>query len=263
MAEFFRELIPIPYSQNKINPPDIFAKYSDAIDAIAHQGTTGDDDKLLDLSIKLFENEAGRRASIDDRASGMMAAISLAAALVTGVGFTTFNNTNGLPDFVVASIFATYAIALVYLTATGVLCFVIQGMIIRSTPDPTDLVTPGGQHPTGYARSVAVKILSYTVANYKVNNVVVGKLGMAQTCFRNALLSLVIGGILVASIIYNLAPDVSDGARLAQALARIGGCSDLPALTVNEKGQWTGFCLVQGKSQHVVVEANGTVNFQL
>ena len=52
-----------------------------------------------------------------------MSAITVAAALVTGVGFTTFKDVTGLSNAALASVFVTFVLALIYLTVTIVLLF--------------------------------------------------------------------------------------------------------------------------------------------
>ena len=56
-------------------------KYEDAVRSIEATAPTLDDPRLLDLSIKLFDNDAGRYAWINSRATTLLGAISLAAAI--------------------------------------------------------------------------------------------------------------------------------------------------------------------------------------
>jgi hypothetical protein len=253
----FREVI--PWSPPKSDPraEAAFRAYEAAVDTI-ETGTPGDDDpKLLDLSLKIFDNDASRHTSIDTRAGAMMSAITLAATLVTGVGFTTFKDTSSLPKAVVWAIFVTFALALLYLTTTTVLLFQIQGQVFRWTADPRDLIPPAPATPSHYPREVATKILRYTIENYRVNAQVITKLFVAQKCFRNALLVLVIGG-LVASVLL-MFPSLGGSSELsvAQALARAAGCADTPALVPDQKGHWHGTCHLAGRSVNVVVDPEG------
>ena len=90
------EVIPLPTSQQQLNPPWAFDDYRNAINTIQQTAASADDPKLLDLSLKLFDNDAGRRTSNQSRPGSMTSAITLAATLVTGVGFTTLRDTIGL-----------------------------------------------------------------------------------------------------------------------------------------------------------------------
>jgi hypothetical protein len=261
MRNFFLELVPWPTGEVQLNPPSVFQRYEEAITNIEKREANADDDKLLDLSLKLFENDASHRAGIDSRASGMMAAISLAATLVTGVGFTTLKDTSSLSNDAFWTIFVTYVVALIYLGATVLLSFYIQGPITRETADPTDLVPPPPAQPSNYQRQLAVRLLRYTINNYKVNNHVAERLFSAQKCFRNAMLALVVGGI-VTSIIMRAGAGASTGLRLAQTLARMAGCVDLPPLTPDGSGRWHGLCLFQGRSANIVIDADGKASFQ-
>jgi hypothetical protein len=56
------------------------------------------------------------------------------------------------------------------------------------------------QQPSAYAREYAVKLLRYTIGNYKANNQQMDALSVAQRCFRNALIVLVAGGCITAAL---------------------------------------------------------------
>lgn len=262
MANIFLELIPLPTPEERLNPTSVFDKYEEAVNNIEAKKATVDDGKLLELSLKLFENDASRHAWINSRASGMMTAISLAAALVTGVGFTTFKDANSLSAEAYWTIFATYIVTLTYLSVTAILCFQIQGAIIRVTPDPMDLAPPAPAEPSNYPRQLAVRILRYTIINYRISNRIVAKLWIAQKCFRNALLTLVVGGIVAASFMTRPTPSVSAGLKLAQMLGRMAGCADVPSLTMDRTGSWRGLCLFQGKTVNVSIDPEGRAHLQ-
>jgi hypothetical protein len=188
----------------KINPVKPFAAYEDAIKQISGAAPSTDDPKLLTQSWKIFDNELARRNSIDTRAAAMMPAISLAVTLVTGVGFSVFKDATLT---VVASliIMTTFLVALIYLVRTMVLLFTIHGKVIRNTPDPSDLPVPAltdPAKPSGYDRLLACKIMTYTVLNYKVNNIQADLLFVAQRTFRNAILTIALGGALAGIAIF-------------------------------------------------------------
>jgi hypothetical protein len=256
----FTEVIPWPTAKQTLNNPNVFNPYTTAVNAIEQTAPSADDPKLLDLSLKLFDNDASRRTSIDSRAGTMMSAITLAATLVTGVGFTTLKDTTGLSSAVFWAIFVTFLLTLLYLTITTVLLFWIEGEIPRYTPDPRDVQKSQPANPSTYSRDVAVKVLRYTIDNYKVNNRVMDRLEIAQKCFRNALLVLVTGGIATVLLIF-FCTGASSGLRLAQALAIEAGCTDLPNLTVDRKGRWVGMCLHSGKPTNVVINSDGHTEF--
>src|SRR5262245_33187528 len=88
-----------------------------------------------------------------------MPAISLAATLVSGVGFTVLKDAT-LPIDARLIILVSYFITLVYLVRTMLLLFVIHGDVCRYTPDPSDLPTPAYPGATSpYDRGLACKIL--------------------------------------------------------------------------------------------------------
>ena len=131
----------------------------------------------------------------------------------------------------------------------------------RATPDPNDLPTPPAASPSPYHRQLAVKILRYTVYNFRINNRMVNRLWVAQKCFRNALIVLVAGGIVTTTLFIAAAPAPPSGLRMAQALARTAGCDDLPFLKMDRKGRWSGTCLQTGKIANVLVNGNGQTEF--
>jgi hypothetical protein len=208
-----------PWRKNSatLNPNQIFARYVNAIDRMAKTPPSADDQKLLAQSWKLFDNESARRNSIDSRAGAIMSAIGLAATLVTGVGFTILKDAS-IPPVARLIFLLGYMPSLVYLVRTMLLLFQIQGDVTRNTPDPSDLPTAPGdlrliaEAPAGaaanatvlsvYDRWLACKIMTYTVANYKVNNVVSDALFVAQRAFRNAILFIVFSGTVAGIVTY-------------------------------------------------------------
>jgi hypothetical protein len=251
------EIVPNYGKEADHNPVTVFEKYEQAVQAIEGSAPTADDPKLLDLSSKLFEIDAERYAWINSRATTLLGAISLAAALVTGVGFTTLKDIASVPLPVSIAIVSTYVLALVYLCVTTIICFRIQGPVIRVTPDPSDVVPAASMTPSRYHRDVAVVMLRYTIENYRISNRVAGMLWVAQKCFRNAVVVLVIGGLLVVGLVAVSGPPPASALKLAQALARAAGCTDNPTLARDQSGGWTGLCLSQGKTVRVKVDIDG------
>lgn len=212
--------------EQNINPQAPFAKYEAAIEDIRNAAPTSDDPKLLAQSWKIFDNEAARRNSIDTRASAMMPAISLAATLVTGVGFTIFKDAT-LAASATLIIMATYLVALVYLVRTMILVFRIHGQVFRNTPDPSDLPVPESvaanpPPPSGYDRILACKIMTYTVLNYKVNNVQSDLLFVAQRTFRNAIFTITMGGALAGIVLVVLQKPVPENLKPLLVQAALG-----------------------------------------
>lgn len=215
----FYVLWPWRQKPGTLNPADVFAVYQKALTAMENSPASADDAKLLAQSWKLFDNEAARRNSIDTRAAATMPAITLAATLVTGVGFTILKDVS-LPPSSRWIILVSFLISLIYLVRTMLLLFLIHGAISRYTPDPSDLVTyPNDLRPAAgagaaavslYDRRLACKIMNYTVNNYKINNIWSDALFVAQRAFRNAIIAVVLGGIAAAGVIFlnTLAPAV-------------------------------------------------------
>jgi hypothetical protein len=194
---------PVRDDPARINPADIFQIYEDAILGMEQGSPSADDSKLLAQSWKIFDNEGARRTTIDSRAAAMMPAISLAATLVTGVGFTVLKD-ESIPVLARCIILASFLLALLYLVRTMVLLFKIHGKVFRSTLDPSDLPPPVSRARTSpYDRKIACKILRYTVANYKVNNIQTDTLFVAQHAFRNAIIVIVLGGAVAGIVIFH------------------------------------------------------------
>jgi hypothetical protein len=194
-----------------------FTRYTSAVRALEETPLTADDEKLLAQSWKLFDNETARRNSIDSRASAIMSAIGLAATLVTGVGFTVLKDAS-IPLMARVMILLGYVLSLVYLVRTMLLLFQVHGDVPRSTPDPSDMVTgplppPAADAPNApilspYDRRLACKIMTYTVDNYRINNMQADALFVAQRAFRNGILAIVLAGSVAVFLIFlnTLAP---------------------------------------------------------
>lgn len=203
-----------------LNPADIFACYKKAVDDIEQAGPSADDSVLLTQSWKIFDDESSRRSSIDTRAGAIMPAISLAAALVTGIGFNVLRDAT-LPMHAQWIILATYVLALTYLVRTMLLLFGIHGKVFRHSPDPSDLPTPTVNTPgelpatSPYNRMLACKIMRYTIANYQVNNIQSDALFVAQKTLRNAIITIATGGAAAGTRIFLQAMAPSAGLGLA------------------------------------------------
>jgi hypothetical protein len=211
-----------------LNPPPIFAGYQQAVDDVEHAAHSDDDEKLLTQSWKIFDNESARRTSIDTRAGAIMPAISLAATLVTGAGFTVLKDT-ALPLNARWVILATLLTALVYLGRTTWQLFRVHGEVHRNTPDPTDLPPPPmpawvqAEVPSPYDRALACKIMRYTIQNYRINNEQSDELFVAQKAFRNAIFAIAIGGTIAGLMILLAKNEQPNGAlsELRKALKNI------------------------------------------
>jgi len=188
----------------ELNPAHLFGNYTNAVNGMAAAAPSPDDVKLLAQSWKIFDNETGRRTSIDTRAGALMPAISLAATLVTGVGFTVLKDA-ALPIDARSVILVTYVLALVYLLRTMLLLFVIHGQIFRYTVDPSDLPTPAADvagQTSPYDRGLACRIMRYTIDNYQINNIQTNLLVIAQRSFRNAIIAIAFGGTIAGIMIF-------------------------------------------------------------
>lgn len=197
------QIWPCRGSPNQINPDGVFQSYRDAIAALEREPILDDDPDLLAKSWKLFDNDKDRRSSIDSRAAALMPAIGLAATLVTGIGFTLMSQIGQFPTVAGWVIAITYVTALIFMTRTALLLFVVHGPIVRQTPDPSDLQPPGARKKMrDWDRYLACKILNYTIENYKTTNLQMDALRVAQAAFRNGILIIVIGGTIAGIIIF-------------------------------------------------------------
>jgi hypothetical protein len=188
----------------ELNPAEFFQRYDDAITELENGKATADDSKLLAQAWKIFDNEWARRTTIDTRASTLMPAISLAVTLVTGIGFTVFKDRTISLDarFV---ILLTFVLSLLFLLRTMLLLFMIHGKVYRSTLDPSDVVLPitlRAPAVSSYDRKIACRLLRYTVANYRTNNIQSDNLFVAQHSFRTAVLIVALGGTIAVGMLF-------------------------------------------------------------
>ena len=196
----YGELWPRRRDLHSINPDLLFDRYNRAIDQIQSKKPSSDDERLLELSWKLFENDAARRMSIDTRAGMLMPAVTLAATLVIGVGLSVIKDAHQIPHIELVLILITYAITLIYFTRTAFLVFTIHGRFFRHTPDPGDIIPPfQGDGFSPFARDVSIRLLRYTVHNYKANN-----MQMENSQYRATHFSKCLGGYDIWSVAYRL-----------------------------------------------------------
>lgn len=92
---------------------------------------------------------------------------------------------------------ALYVVVLIFLGRTAVIVLNLHGTLIRHMVGPEDLLPARGNQDSDYERRLALELLEDTIENYKANNVAMDRLSVAQQTFRNAVISLVGGGVLV------------------------------------------------------------------
>lgn len=185
-----------------LNPAPVFDRYNAVLKQLEQSAPSVDDEKLFDLSQRLFDDEAARAASIDSRGGMLMAAPSLVASLIAGVGVSTLKGLATSPDFQTSIIFISFVLALVYLFRTVSLVLTMLGKQRRSLLGPDDIAPPAKSTAaiSPYQRAVATKLIFYTIENYRVNNQQMDRLSVAQKSFRNAIAVVVVGGLIVAAL---------------------------------------------------------------
>jgi hypothetical protein len=188
------EVFPRRAADNLLNPDAVFEPYTEAIARVRQQADLPPS-AVLDMSRYVFGRDSDRSESINDRAGTLLGATGLIATLIVFASPLVKGGIRGFthqPVGIVALV--AYALALGYLGWSATVCLAVQGGATRYDLGPDDL-GPAQKYPQ-YELGIAAKILEYTSSNYKVNNIVMAKLAVAQKCFRNAVILTIIAGIL-------------------------------------------------------------------
>lgn len=186
------EIYPPRQPESEINPEAPFNTYLEALTALAQ----APDDMTPDLLLQakhLFDNEARRQESSENRAGTVISAAGIAGTLIVGAG--SLVAVSG-PLWLRLIMGGLYVVALVYLALATANALRVQRSKRRWTLGPDDLVPEGGSTPD-FRRRVAAKVAEYTTNNYKVNNQQMLSLDRAQMFFRNAIVSAILTGLLV------------------------------------------------------------------
>jgi hypothetical protein len=195
LQRWSREAWPRAQEEDEINPGGVFQIYERVLADLETGQLPVNDTELLRVTRQLFEDEAQRRASIDARAGLLFGATGISGSLIVGVAPGLLRS---VPHAAVAplsyAILACYVAALVLFGRTIVNAIRVQGFIIRFTLGPNDLL-PSQNAATSYERSLALKTLGFTIENYKVNNRQLELLVVAQHCFRNAVILVLLAGL--------------------------------------------------------------------
>jgi hypothetical protein len=181
--------------EDEFNPGSIFETYKRVLADLGAEQHPVKDTELLQVTRQLFEDEAQRRESIDARAGLLFGATGISGSLIVGVAPGLLRI---VPHATVAplsyEILACYLPALVFFGRTIVNAIRVQGSIRGYTLGPDDLL-PSENAEISYERSLALKTLWYTIENYKVNNRQLQLLLVAQQCFRNAVILVLLAGL--------------------------------------------------------------------
>lgn len=200
LTPVLEQIYPRAQPEHAVNPAAIFSLYQQSLDQIVADQASTDDPRLLELAWKLFDQESARRTSIDARAGGVLPATSIVASLIVGVGFGALKEIAEVNRVI---IYATFIASLVFLGRSILYALSVQGSVVRYTLGPDDIapappVPPVG--PSRYERHIARKLIQYTINNYKINNMQMQYLRVAQQSLRNAIVTIIAGGLIVAAI---------------------------------------------------------------
>lgn len=182
-----------------------YDEYACALTAerLAHE-VHGDDNRFLDLAWWAFKEEDERRASIEARAAGVLAATGVVVALLLALAATVPDRREGLPTFLRWALDGLVIAALLSLALSIYFAIEVQRPRTRYTVGPEEVlphhirIWANGNRDiaaTGeltYTRTAAIKVVEMTAKNYPINHQQNERLMSAQRFARNALVGLVV-----------------------------------------------------------------------
>lgn len=191
-AGLVRQIWPTRLRRDRLNPPNTFARYSDAIKGMSAI-PAGEEERaiVLESTRKMVEAEETRRDGIDTRAGLLLAAAGISISLTV-----SFLTEPVLRD----SLFllrVSYVVAVLFLVRSTTTALRVLGTRVWHKLGPDELVEQY-RNPSALATGLSMMLLNQLLHNYQVNNERADALYVAQRCFRNAVLSLMaVSAVLV------------------------------------------------------------------
>jgi hypothetical protein len=197
-------VVPFPESDTILNPPEVFARYWEAIGRLQAAKASDSDDAntLLDVSKEIFNAEEERRTSIESRASVCLAASGIITTLVVGaIRGGLIPPASPASDGGWLRIVCQWAHvpALLYLIGAATMAIRVHRGKSRFTLGPDELVDAWADGAAAFRRDTSHLLLRHTVGNYSVDNRDLEELSVAQQYLRNAVVAVVIAMLLVTS----------------------------------------------------------------
>lgn len=152
---------------------------------------------VLTASQRIYDGEATRRESINNRCGAVLSTGGILGALFVAAGQLGLSRAKGSLGSAAWAELVIFVIALVFLGFSISMALAVQGSQQGNVIDPGDLRTGDGQPVlSSYSLHLARKYLEYTVDNYATNNKLKFRLHSAQRHLRNAIIAIIVAGIL-------------------------------------------------------------------
>jgi hypothetical protein len=151
---------------------------------------------VLAASEKIYDDELARRESINTRCGAVLSTGGILGALFVAASQLGLIQEKGKFGVLAGFLLAAFIIGLVYIGCSITMALAIQGQVKGNVVDPSNISTVDKADINRYQIRLAIKLMNYTVANYRVNNAFKFKLNSAQRCLRNGIIAIIIAGML-------------------------------------------------------------------
>lgn len=152
---------------------------------------------VLAASQRIYDAEATRRESINSRCGAVLSTGGILGALFVAAGQLGLSQKKGSFGSAAWVELVIFFIALIFLGFSISMALAVQGSQQGNVIDPGDLRTWDGQLGiSSYSLQLARKYLEYTVDNYATNNKLKFRLHSAQRHLRNAIIAIIVAGML-------------------------------------------------------------------
>jgi hypothetical protein len=153
---------------------------------------------LLAASQRIYDSEVARRESINTRCGAALATGGILGTLVVAAGQLGLAQRKGPFNVTTWIDLSLFIASLLYIGASITMALAVQGDRQGSVTDPTDLPPEGdeGTKLDKYNLRMSRIYLRYTIANYRLNNILKSRLHSSQLCLRNGIIAIIIAGML-------------------------------------------------------------------
>lgn len=191
-------ICPACESGETLNPDRVFQKY---YAAIANLGGVQEETVLQELYNNcqdIYKGEEQRRLNIAQKAIISLSATGISSAIIVGLASLILNDKLRIDGITSILTLVAYAGALIYFLGSIIAALRVLGKSKRNCIGPDDL-PPESRNKGQYLLHLSKKCLEYTIENYKLNNIQLSIVYFSQECFRNAVILLIMCGLLIGS----------------------------------------------------------------
>lgn len=198
MSKLFQILWPHCLNEEELNPIKLFDEYVNACDGLGDNMDVALGSRFLENSKYIFVEEEERRDRLERTATTILSSTAIVVVLIVAMSKFVFGD-KILEKTLLISIFsiASYGISLIYFFMAFIYALRVFASVSRHYLGPIDIAPQSKENVAPFSIRIGKKFLECTIENYKINNREMNKTHVARSMLRNAIVTLLLSGVLI------------------------------------------------------------------